>query len=87
MPFGLQRIDGPNQSAVLPSRFGQLGLGLFTHRTQQGQKLSIQLADIALVDFHAFSIQLSLDFHQLSMIMLMSPADIRQYIQSIGAVR
>jgi hypothetical protein len=86
MSLRLQPIQPKDQATMLCDRCLQLLLCWLTHRSQQGQELTVQFSHIALIYHDPACIQLPMDFHKLLMIVLMPPADVGQDIQSVGAL-
>ena len=82
-----QSSDRPHQPAVFPGGFLQLLLRRFAQLPQKSQKLTVELARVPFIDQDPTLIELPLNPHQLFVFMLMSPANIGQYIQTIGALR
>ena len=65
-PFWLQRIHPEDQPAMFRHPLIQLLQDGLPHGPQQSQKLTIQLAHIALVDFDPALVQCPLDLYQLA---------------------
>jgi len=70
---------------LLYGRFQSLPM-LGCQSAQQGQELSVQLANRAFVDQQTALLQVALDFDELPMLVLVPPADESQHIKAIGAV-
>lgn len=84
---GLKCVNSPDKSSVVDNGSFQTLLVVRGQTAQQGQELPIQLANRALVDENSALLELTLDFDQLSLIMLVPPANECQNIKTVGAVR